>query len=259
MVSPVSNPILPATFGMKPPQPLNQNTTKNAQGDAVYSSDNYNITANTRGEITILNKQNNETTFIYGDPHVNVDGAYSFDFKETTTMILADGTKVTIDTEPWGTGGATVASRVTITHGDYGVQMGNVSLSNTQDEVTIAEYAGNGRLLDEAVDDGTTVLENDYGTGYLLLAQNEGSISFSTDAATQLGIDKEELTPGGMFDQKTTSNDVIASILEKEGGPEFLGNYFNSSPLNLTEEADETDETLVVDSDENSDDPQYVA
>jgi Domain of Unknown Function (DUF1521) len=223
MVSSVGNGH-PSTLWCSQPPPLHQQTSRNAQGDAVYESDHYKITCNTRGEVTVFNKQSGETYLISGDPHVFIDGVHCFDFKETTTLLLADGTKVTIDTEPWGTDGATVASRVTVTKDNYGVQMDGVSLNNLQDEVTITEYQNNGHLLDKAVDDGTLLLENDFGTGFLSLVQTSAGISI--EATTQALVNQSEASEaGGMFDRSATSNAALASILGESGGSEFLISY----------------------------------
>jgi hypothetical protein len=204
----------------------NQRTTKSAQGDAIYESDNYKISCNSKGEITIFNKQSQETYFIWGDPHVNVDGAFSFDFKESTTLILADGTKVTIDTEPWGANGATVASRVTVTKDNYGVQMDGVSLNNMQDEVTIAEFQKNGYLLDQIVADGNILLENNFGAGFSSLVRS--SAGFSVESTTQALVNQAEANePGGMFDRSSTSNTALASILATPDGSEFLTSYLD--------------------------------
>jgi Domain of Unknown Function (DUF1521) len=225
MVSSVGN-FQPSNTSTLQSPPSNQHTTRNGQGDAVYESDHYKITCNTRGEITILNKQSAETYFIWGDPHMDVDGVHSFDFKETSTLILADGTKVTIDTEPWGANGATVASRVTVTKDNYGVQMDGVSLNNLQDEVTIAEFQNNGYWLDKAIADGTLFFENNFGTGFLNLVQT--SAGFSIDATTQALVDQAEASePGGMFDRSTTSNTALAGILSQSGGAEFLTSYLD--------------------------------
>jgi Domain of Unknown Function (DUF1521) len=225
MVASVGN-TQPSNFSSLQSSPPIQRTTRNGQGDAVYESDHYKITCNTRGEITILNKQSGETYFIWGDPHMNVDGVHSFDFKESSTLILADGTKVTIDTEPWGANGATVASRVTITKGEYGVQLDGVSPNNMLDEVTIAEFQKNGYLLDKVVADGNIFFENNFGTGFLNLVQN--SAGFSVDATTQALVDQAEASePGGMFDRSTTSNTALAGILADSGGAEFLTSYLD--------------------------------
>ncbi len=233
MVASIGN-IQPSNLSSLQSPQSNQHTTRNAQGDAVYESDNYRIRCNTGGEITVLNKQSGETYLIWGDPHMDIDGVRSFDFKESSTLILADGTKVTIDTEPWGTNGATVASRVTVTRGDYGVQIDGVSLNNMQDEVTIAEYQRNGYLLDQVVADGNVFFENDFGTGLLSLIETPSG--FSIDATTQALVDQAEASePGGMFDRSTTSNAALASILSESGGSEFLVNYLERSRIDQDE------------------------
>ena len=52
-------------------------------------------------EMTIVNETTGETTRIWGDPHVDVDGKRAFDFWGTSTFVLENGTKITINTEQW--------------------------------------------------------------------------------------------------------------------------------------------------------------
>ncbi len=51
-------------------------------------------------EMTIFNETTGESTRIWADPHVDVNGDHKFDFYGTTTFELANGTKITINTEP---------------------------------------------------------------------------------------------------------------------------------------------------------------
>src|SRR5262249_55292810 len=65
---------------------------------------NYELLLNEHdSQIQIRNKHNGEVTNIWGDPHIdwNKDGRTDADFWTKTTFMLEDGTKVTIDTEPW--------------------------------------------------------------------------------------------------------------------------------------------------------------
>lgn len=148
------------------PNPTNA-STQMVGGKVQFENDNYRITAGDDNSVDIFNKKTGETYNVWGDPHVNVDGKHSFDFWGTTTFRLDDGTKVTIDTTPWRHDASqTLSSKVTITNGDYGVQITGVD-TNTQGDLAFEEAAGLGRLADWAVADGNTIYENPFGSGFL--------------------------------------------------------------------------------------------
>lgn len=116
-------------------------------------------------EITVRNAETGETTRIWGDPHVDVDGKHAFDFWGTTTFTLENGTKITIDTEQWGGNpDAYVASQVTITKGDQAIVVDGISQNQLGDlEVTMSD---NGRAIDYATRDGFVLNENASGSGW---------------------------------------------------------------------------------------------
>ncbi|KQY85484.1 DUF1521 domain-containing protein [Pelomonas sp. Root1444] len=152
--------------------PLDASNPSNAStsmvgGKAVFENDNYRITAGDNNEVLIHNKKTGEDYKIWGDPHVNVDGKHAFDFWGTTTFALEDGTKVTIETTPWnGNKDMTLASKVNITNGDYGVQISGVD-TNKVGDLKINEAKGWGETLDWTHDDGNVLQENPAGKGFL--------------------------------------------------------------------------------------------
>ncbi len=134
-------------------------------GNCVFEGENYNITVTDYGVVKIQNKVTSESYKVWGDPHVNVDGIHAFDFWGRTSFIMEDGTKITIQTVPWGDSEvATVASKVTITHGDFGVHVTGVD-PNTRGDLAYSEF--NGQLLDIMVRDGNRIQENPYGAGFI--------------------------------------------------------------------------------------------
>ena len=142
-------------------------STRMEGGKAVFENDNYRITCGDDNEVLIHNKNTGETYRAWGDPHMDVDGQHAFDFWGTTTLALDDGTKVTIETTPWSNNpNTTLASKVTITNGDYGVQVSGVDTNKTGD-LRIDEAKGWGRVLDAAVDDGNVLRENRCGGGFV--------------------------------------------------------------------------------------------
>ena len=167
-------------------------STQMVGGKVQFENDNYRITAGDDNSVDIFNKKTGETYHVWGDPHVNVDGKHSFDFWGTTTFQLDDGTKVTIDTTPWNNDPSqTLSSKVTITNGDYGVQITGVD-TNTTGDLAFEEAAGLGQLADWAVADGNTIHENPNGSGFLGM-----DASGRLRAVDQKYINETDLAKGG--------------------------------------------------------------
>jgi hypothetical protein len=142
--------------------PTHASTVKEG-GLVKFENDNYRITAGDNNEVNILDKHTGETTKIWGDPHVDVNGKHAFDFWGATTFNLKDGTKVTIDTTPFKDNpNVTLASKVTITNGDYGVQISGVD-TNKVGDLAFEEGKGWGQLIDSAVADGNELYASQGG------------------------------------------------------------------------------------------------
>jgi hypothetical protein len=154
------------TPGFDPANPTNASTQMQG-GKVCFENDNYRITMGDDNTVNIFNKNTGETYQAWGDPHMNVDGQHAFDFWGTTTLALDDGTKLTIETTPWqGNPEMTVSSKVTITSGDYAVQVSGID-TNKMGDLTFEEGEGWGDLTDLMVADGNVLYENPFGKGFL--------------------------------------------------------------------------------------------
>lgn len=201
---------LTATSALPSTNPTHASTSMQG-GQAVFENDNYRITAGDNNTVNIFNKKTGENYNIWGDPHVNIDGQHAFDFWGTTTFALEDGTKVTIETTPWNAGnGMTLASKVAITNGDYGVEISGVD-TNTVGDLKINEAAGWGSTLDWVHDDGNVLQENPAGKGFLAVDGN-GTIQKvdqnyinKTDLVKNPGLDPSTQQQAGNFLQQVFS------------------------------------------------------
>jgi hypothetical protein len=146
--------------------PTNANTTM-VGGKVQFENDNYRIAMGDDNTVHVTNKNTGETYLAWGDPHMNIDGKHTFDFWGTTTLALDDGTKVTIETTPWVKDPSmTLSSKVTITNGDYGVQVSGID-TNRVGDLKFEEAEGWGRLTDALTADGNVLYENTHGSGFL--------------------------------------------------------------------------------------------
>lgn len=146
-------------------------TVRTADGKVQFENDGYRITAGDDNQVLIQNKGTGERYRIWGDPHVEIDGRHAFDFWGQTTFVLDDGTKVTIETTPWdeGKNGATIASKVTITDGEYTAEISGVD-TNTRGDLGFREFHGVHATVHElATRDGNVLHENAHGSGFVAL------------------------------------------------------------------------------------------
>lgn len=162
---------LPGGFIPEPAAPPLQATMPQDGKASIDLGDGYTMTLNERSsEIVITDAEGNKTR-IWGDPHVDVTGAGSKkyragDFYDTSTFELENGTKITINTEPWkkGGNGAYVASQVVVsTASGQGLVVDGISQNQLGDlKITTGL---DGKALDFAHDDGFNMYEDDKGNG----------------------------------------------------------------------------------------------
>ena len=117
--------------------------------------------SNERQEWTLTDEEGNVVR-VWGDPHVdeNGDGSTDWDFKQDSTFVLDDGTKITVGTKDIGRDdGMTVSDTLTITRGDQAIEVTGIADNNVQ----ISEVMNNGQELDAATNDGFVFFEGDDG------------------------------------------------------------------------------------------------
>lgn len=179
------------------PEPVQQWTmqTTGAGRASVDLGDGYSLKFNeANSEIEIFNANTGEHTRIWGDPHVDVDGKRVFDFWGTTTFTLENGTKITINTEPWnGNVNAYVASQVVITKGSNALVVDGISQNKLGDlKMTMSN---DGYAIDAAHRDGYVLHEN--ATGSSWRSEHTGEVATQADLmATAVG---REYGPGSQL------------------------------------------------------------
>ena len=93
----------------------------------------YTISGSTNddGSLTITNNQTGQSTEVWGDPHVKVNGQDTADFqKDGLNITLQDGTTVHIDPTAVNSNGVAHIGQVSITKGDQAVVMGGTGGAN---------------------------------------------------------------------------------------------------------------------------------
>lgn len=99
------------------------------------------------------------STRIWGDPHIDVgnNGKNNADFYKDTSLLLEDGTKITIGTRSKGRT-ATYSDLLTITRGDQAVKV--TGLMSGADALHIGDVTWNGKELDANTNDGHLMFEH---------------------------------------------------------------------------------------------------
>ena len=171
----------------------------------VDLGDGYRLQIDERNsEMTIINDTTGESTRVWGDPHVDVNGKRQFDFYGTTTFELANGTKITINTEPSaGNPNEYLASQVVVTKGENAVVIDGISQNQIGD--LSVSTSTNGYALDAAHRDGFTV--------------HEATGGWETEIGTRVTQADADLTrPGQIYGPGSTAPSLA------EAG-ELIGSY----------------------------------
>ena len=107
------------------------------EGNTVTTPGGYKIEALGKFKWKITTPEGNKTE-ISGDPHVSVNGKHAFDFKKNSSFVLGDGTKISVDTTPYGNG-ATVTKGIHIQSGNQrvsfdGLNTGKITNSGVKND-----------------------------------------------------------------------------------------------------------------------------
>lgn len=193
-------------------------------------------------EIKIVNSQTKEVTQIWGDPHVdyNKDGKTDFDFWGTTTFKLNDGTKITVNTEPYnGNKNEFLSNNIVVTKGEQSLVINGLSLNKLGDLKIMQGM--NGRQLDKLVPDGKLVLrENPNGEGWLtrdnkMVTQADGNTTRpdagKESAATDFNKQLQTMFYGNTKD--------AGDIGKRKGATSWYEAFGNALGANLKAQADE--------------------
>ncbi|WP_052207775.1 DUF1521 domain-containing protein [Croceibacterium mercuriale] len=178
--SPPALPVFPEPTAQWSAQLTGTNTA------AVDIGDGYSLQFNENSsEITIRNARTGESTQIWGDPHVSVDGKHVYDFWGTTTFTLENGTKITINTEA-GKNNPNVyyASQVVVTNGSNAIVVNGVS-EQVRGDLAVS-MSQDGYAMDALHRDGLVLHENAAGSGWI--SELSGAVATQADLdLTRLG------------------------------------------------------------------------
>lgn len=158
---------------------------------------------------TITDANTGQTTQIWGDPHVNVNGEHQFDFYGTTTFTLPNGTKITVNTQQsQDNPNVYYADQLTITKGSQGMTVTGLS-EQTKGDLAIT-MGQNGYALDNETADGYVLDEKTDGSGW--------TSAYTGQDATQSDLDNTK--PGSAFETLQQLSGLFGQFL---AGATFIG------------------------------------
>lgn len=152
-------------WGTPDPNPTGARALWDAEG-ALFENATYRIRIGADQTVMVANQRSGETYMAFA-PAVGDDQASCLDACNSVTLVLEDGTKLTLQTTITGIddddGSAAASQRtVTITCNDFGLQVSGLGSAAGFACVQTVAY---GWLLDGAVADGHMLQENARGTG----------------------------------------------------------------------------------------------
>jgi Domain of Unknown Function (DUF1521) len=141
----------------------------------INLGDNYALNINqVQREVTVENRTTNETTRIFGNAEVEIDGQRAYQFWGTTSFELANGVKITANTvADTANAGAYLLDRLTVTGDDHAVIVSNLAdtaVEKISAQVITDEGPRDSKVwaADEYTRDGFVLRENEAGAGWLL-------------------------------------------------------------------------------------------
>jgi Domain of Unknown Function (DUF1521) len=158
-----------------PPLPGSNPTGAHTQwvgGRVNFENINYRVSVGDDASVWVVNKNTLEQYLAWGPPQLAVDGQRAFGFSGSTSLALHDGTLLTLTTaplnsEPGSDPLLTAIQKVTITQGDYGVEILGLDPARGGGGLRFVETACYGWLLDAVVADGNVIHENEIGAGFV--------------------------------------------------------------------------------------------
>ncbi|WP_461538014.1 DUF1521 domain-containing protein [Spongorhabdus nitratireducens] len=153
-------------------------SSKADNGDhKIDLGDGYKITVKDNDNATwILEDADGNQTKIWGDPHINYGNDSSkrdADFKGTISLMLDNGTKITIDTIPAAEAGRpdlgdqTFSEKLTITQANQVMVVDNI-MSGAGTPTITGPSLENARQIDDQTNDGVILREGDKGVGHFV-------------------------------------------------------------------------------------------
>lgn len=213
--APISTPMTPSTVNTTSADTTGGDPGLTVSGNSVNTGE-YTITAGTNddGSLTITNNQTGQSTEVWGDPHIKVNGQDTADFqKDDLNIQLQDGTVIHIDPTATNSDGVSHIAQVSITKGDQAVTMGGTGTNGFEDGVTTSGVMNNDASFQSGLYNTPTATDVTLGAdGNLYYNNADGSMGAEITAQSGGGETDLDGVGGGLVgDPATTSADSTTS------------------------------------------------
>lgn len=231
----------------------NQLSATEANGKiTIQISDEYTLEVpkpNTDMSWTLTDKEGNKVK-IWGDPHVdeNADGTTDWDFKQNATFVLADGTKISVGTVPYGNG-QNVTSSLTITRGDEVVTVNGIDNNN----VTYTDSNTGGRSVDARTNDGYIFQEGSGGVDDWTTTNTSGQqVEIRSNQAMGEALQNEVAIETNDVEMSQAMKDFLAAnpqiaYTDSDGDGKLTATEYKTLMDNLARERDSLTSTSQLD------------
>lgn len=218
----------------------------------IKISDEYTLEVkkpNTDMSWTLTDKEGNKVK-IWGDPHVdeNADGTTDWDFKQNATFVLADGTKISVGTVPYGNG-QNVTSSLTITRGDEVVTVNGIDTNN----VTYTDSNTGGRSIDAKTNDGYIFQEGAGGVDDWTTTDASGQqVEIRSNQAMGAALQNEVAIETNDVEMSQAMKDFLAAnpqiaYTDSDGDGKLTATEYKTLMDNLARERDSLTSTSQLD------------
>jgi hypothetical protein len=228
--TPITTPIAtPVSSGSPGSDPTSSDPGLTVSGNSVNTGE-YTITGSTNddGSLTITNNQTGQTTEVWGDPHIKVNGQDTADFqKDDLNIQLQDGTVIHIQPTATNSDGKSHIAQVSITKGDQAVTMGGSNTDGFVGGVTTSGVMNNDASFQSGLYNTPTATDITLGADSNLYYNNaNGSMGAEITAPQGGGETDLDGAGGGLVgDPATTtaSSDPASSSSMQQTMTQLLG------------------------------------
>jgi Domain of Unknown Function (DUF1521) len=213
--APASDTPVAATTSADSSDPASDDPGLTVNGNSVNTGE-YTITASTNddGSLTITNNQTGQSTEIWGDPHIKVNGQDTADFQQDDLNIqLQDGTVVHIQPTATNSDGVAHIAEVSITQGNQAVTMAGTGSNGFADGVTTSGVLNGDAAYQTSLYNTPTATDITLGAdGNLYYNNANGSMGAEITAPSGGGETDLDGAGGGLVgDPATDASDPASS------------------------------------------------
>jgi hypothetical protein len=233
---PIATPTPISTTGQiaasTPSTTTDSGSSLTVSGNSVNTGE-YTISGSTNddGSLTITNNQTGQSTEVWGDPHIKVNGQDTADFQNDGLNIqLQDGTVVHIDPTATNSAGKSHIAQVSITKGNQAVTMGGTGTNGFESGVNTSSVMANDASFQSGLYNSPTATNITLGAdGNLYYNNANGSMAGEITAPSGGGETDLDGVGGGLLGDPAatattaTNSSAVSSTSTQQTMQQLMG------------------------------------